>query len=214
MFTTYSNIAVTALVFLLGLVLGGIAFWWFGRRHTHTETLTAEKPEAKSETKSAVNLSFRLGYIALPGAVALTTIVFLAILYPSFPNELAYRFSSSGAPQSYIGRELFAVLMIVAQLVVVGFAAAAALFILRLARRMLKDSPAPIAPGRIIWLMANMLVLPQILIAFVALDAAYYANKTAHIMTPWLFSLLAIGVGTLVIIILFALSLNEARRAK
>jgi len=210
MFTTYPNIAVTALVFLLGLALGGVSIWWFGHRRTKPQNA----PAAKQDTATAMDLSFRLGYVILPSAVALTTIVTIAILYPSFPNELAYRFSSSGAPQSSIGRELFTVLMIVAQLVVVGLAAAATIFILRLARRMLKDSPAPIAPGRIIWLMANMLVLPQILIAFVALDAAYYASKTAHIMTPWLFSLLAIGVGTIVIIILFALSLNDARRVK
>ena len=200
-----SNIAVIALVFLFGLVLGGVAIWLLGRRHTAVRTA----PEAKPTTP----LSFRLNYIALPGALALTTVIAIAILSPSIPAELAYRFSSSGAPQGFMGREFFLSIMIGAQLIAVGLAAIIAFFIIRTARRILQSSPAPVAPGRIIWLMVNILVLPQLLVAFVALDAAYYARTSSHIMTPWLFSLLAVGIGTLVIIVLFALSFNETRKA-
>ena len=199
-----ANIAVIALVFLVGLVLGGAGIWLMGRRRT-----TADAPAAKSST----DLSFRLSYIALPGVVALTTVVAIVIMYPSLPTELAYRFSSSGEPRGLIGRELFIGLMIGAQFIVVGLAAAVAVAIINMARRMMKDYPVA-APGNTIWLMVNMVVLPQLIVAFVALDAAYYARTATHIMTPWLFSLLAIGVGTLAIIVLFARSFNETRKAK
>ncbi|MCL2150110.1 MAG: hypothetical protein FWH51_04180 [Dehalococcoidia bacterium] len=201
---TPSTAVVIALVFLVGLVLGGVAIWLLGRRRTPSPMAPKEKP--------AADVSFRLSYIALPGAVALVTIITLAALYPSLPAELAFRFSSSGTPQSLIGRELFIGLMIGAQCVVAGLAVAVAFSISGLARRLLTGSPAPTRPRRIIWLMVNMLVLPQLLVAFVALDAAYYARNLTHVMTPWLFTLLTIGIGTLVLIVLFVLSFNETRR--
>lgn len=200
------NFAVIALVFLIGLVLGGTGIWLFGRHRIPTQ--------GASEEKSQAELSFRLSYIALPGAVALATVIAIVILYSSLPPELAFRFSSSGEPRGLIGRELFVGLMIGAQFIVVGLTVAVALGIINLARRMLKENPTATAPGSTLWLMVNMLVLPQLLIAFVALDAAYYARNLTHIMTPWLFSLLAIGIGTLVIIVLFARSFNETRKAK
>jgi len=202
-----SNIAVIALVFLVGLVLGGAGIWLFGRRRTPTPRDPAPKPPSTGP-------SFRLSFIALPGAVALATIVTLVILYPLLPAEIAFRFSSSGEPRGTIGSGLFVGLMIGAQFIVVGLAAAIAFGIVNMARRMIKDSPTAINPGSIIWLMVNMLVLPQLIVAFVALDAAYYAHAETHIMTPWLFSILAIGVGTLMIIVLFARSFTETRRAK
>jgi len=202
-----SNIAVIALVFLIGLVLGGAGIWLFGRRRTPTPRDPVAKPPAAGP-------SFRISFIILPAAVAFSTIIALAILYPSLPAELAFRFTSSGEPQSTIDKGLFIGLMIGAQIIVVGLATAVAFGIVSLARRMLKENQATIDPGHVIWLMVNMLVLPQLLVAFVALDAAYYAFAETHIMTPWLFSILAIAIGTLAIIALFSRSFNEARRAK
>ena len=201
-----SSIAVIVLVFLIGLVLGGVGIWFFGRRRTAVQTTPVTKPET--------DLSFRLRYVVLPGTIALVTVIVLVALYPSMPSEVAFRFSSSGEPKGLMGRELFVGLMAGIQLIITGLSAAVAFGIIGMARRILKDSPAHVDPGQIIWLMVNMLALPQVIIAFVALDAAYYASTSGHLMTPWLFSILAIGVGTIAIIILFALSFNKTRKAK
>ena len=205
---TSSNFAVIALVFLVGLVLGGAVIYLLGRRRG-----APSRPVSAQGEKPALDLSFRWGYVLLPAAVALVTIVALAVLYSSLPAEVYYRFSSAGVPRGSIGREGFLAIMVGAQILMVGAATAVASMVLRIARRMLKDSPTFVDPGRAIWLMVNMLVLPQLIVSFVALDSAYYARSGTHIMSPWLFSLVTIGIGTLVIIFLFAQSFNETRKA-
>ena len=204
---TSSTVAVIALVFLLVLVLGGVILWLLGRRRG------AIQPGISSHEKTRTGLSFSLSYLILPGALALVTITALAILYGSLPPEVAYRFTSTGAPRGYIGRELFVGLMVGAQLVVIAAAALVMVVVMQVARHMLKDNPVQMNPQRIIWLMVNMLVLPQLIVAFVALDAAYYASAQSHVMTPWAFSLIAIGVGTIVIIFLFARSVSGTRES-
>jgi hypothetical protein len=206
---TSSSIAVIALVFLIGLVLGGAVIWLIARSGSRTVRTVAPIPE-----KNTPELTFRFSYIALSSAVALVSIIGLAVMYSSLPAEVYYQFSSNGVLRGSISRELFIVLMIGGQLVLVAVAAVIALTILGIARRMLKGNAPLIDPGRIIWLMANMVVLPQLIVAFVGLDAAYYATSGSHIVTPWVFSLATIGFGTLIIITLFVRSINDARRVK
>ena len=202
-----SNIAIFAVVFIAGLALGGWVIYLLGHKKSGKSA-----PPAPPEP--GIDLSFRSSYIILPAALAILTITAIGILYPSLPPVVDYRFSAAGVPRDSIGREAFLGIMAGAQILMVAAAAAVAGLSLRVARRMMADSPSPVNPTPVIWLMANMIVLPQLIVAFVALDAAYYARMSTHIMTPWLFSLVAIGAGTLVIIILFMRSFNDTRRAK
>ena len=71
---TSSNIAIIALVFLVGLVLGGAVIYLLGRRGA------APAAPVKAAGKPALDLSFRWGYVLLPAAVALVTIIALAVL--------------------------------------------------------------------------------------------------------------------------------------
>jgi len=58
-------------------------------------------------------------------------------------------------------------------------------------------------PHKAIWLMINMLALPQIILAYIMLDVSFYALHETHIMLPWLFTLIALVVGSILLIILF-----------
>jgi len=205
-----SNFAVFALVFLIGLAFGGAVIWLLGRRRAGS---SIQSPVVPGKRPSG-DFSFRPGFIAVPIVVAVFTILSLTVLYSSLPGQVAYRFSSAGVPRDTIGREAFFVMMVGGQLLIVAASAGIASVVLRLARRMLAGSPEKIDPSRVIWLMVNMVVLPQLILAFVALDAAYYARVGTHIMTPWLFSLVTIGIGTIVIILLFSLSINETRQTR
>ena len=206
---TSSNIAVIALVFLIGLVLGGAVIWLIARSRSRKDNTVSSGPG-----NTAPDRSFKLSYFALPLAVAFVTIIGLALTYGSLPDEVYYRFSSSGTPQGSISRELFLVIMIGVQLALVAAAAVIAIVVLRITRRILKESEPVIRLSGIIWLMVNMVVLPQLIMSFVGLDATYYATSGLHIVTPWIFSLATVGFGTLVIIILFVRSFNSARRVK
>jgi uncharacterized membrane protein len=206
---TSSNIIVFGLVFILGLALGGAVIYLLGRRKA-----TSKVPDAAAHAAPGLDLSFSFSYIALSVIIAAITIIALAVLYPSLPAQVDYRFSSSGVPRSSISREGFLAVMVMSQLLMVAAAAAIAGLVLRVARRMLADAPPPSDPTQTIWLMVNMVVLPQVIVSFVALDAVYYAHFGSHSMTPWLFSLIALGIGTLTIIVLFTRSFNETRKVK
>jgi len=47
--------------------------------------------------------------------------------------------------------------------------------------------------------MINMLALPQIILAYIMLDVSFYALHETHIMLPWLFTLIAVVVGSIVV---------------
>jgi uncharacterized membrane protein len=201
-----SDIAVFALVFLFGLVIGGVVIFLLWRKKE-----AARAPVSRIPAKNGVDLSFRFGYIAVPVVLAGVTAIALVVFYPSLPDEVYFRFSSEGAPRSSISREGFLAVMTSAQLLMVLAATAIAWLTLRIAQRMLANSPAMMNPLRTIWLMANMIVLPQVIVAFVASDAAFYARTNTHILTPWTFSLIVIGIGTVSLFALFLRSFKNPR---
>ena len=203
-----TTITLIVLVFALGLALGAGLIWFFLRRER------GAKPAAVTPAppKPVPAVRFRASYIVLPAAVALVAIVISLALYPSLPAQVAYRFTSGGLPTGYMARATFLVLMAGAQVLLVTAAYVIAASIVRVSRRMSQNQPLPVDPSRIIWLMANMVLLPQIILAFILVDSSIYAASNRHLMTPWLFSLIAIGVGTVVIAVLFVRSFQDYQK--
>jgi len=56
------------------------------------------------DTKETVELAFRWKYIMLPLSLLLLMAALTAIFYPQLSDEVAYRFSLSGSPESWLSR--------------------------------------------------------------------------------------------------------------
>jgi uncharacterized membrane protein len=200
-------IVVIALVFIIGLACGGGLIWIFLRR----QKVVKSAGEARPIIKTATALRFHIGLVALPLALFLLCSILVIAFYPSLPLEVAYRFSSTGVAKGWLGREAFVAVMLGAQLIFLLASWVIAAALTRIGQQMLQSSRLPASPGRMIWLMANMVSLPQLIAAFIMVDAIIFARSQHHIMTPWLFALLAIALGSIVLIILFMQSIKQSR---
>jgi hypothetical protein len=204
-----TTIVLVIIIFALGLALGAGLILFLLRRERRAY---AQAPQPATVPGPAPVLSFRFSYIALPLVIAVTSVLAALVLLPSMPDPVAYRFTTAGLPDSYMARATFIALMAVAQFAVVGAAYLIASSVVRLGQRASQGQPLPVDPSRVIWLMANMVVLPQVILAFILVDAAVYGANNRHLLTPWLFSLVTLGAGSVAIVALFLSSFRGYRK--
>ena len=191
-------------IFLLGLVVGGGVIWFvsnFIRRMRSKQT----------DNVTHTALKFRWMYLVIPFILLLFSIVIVLVAYPSLPESVAYRFSTGGAPRSYFPRATFVSLMLGAQLFITVLVGGLAVGIVQFGNSLLKKSALQFNAQGVTWLMSNMLVLPQVILAFILLDSSYYALQLEHLMTPWLFSLIAVACGSVILLFVFIQTFTQIR---
>ena len=67
-----------------------------------------------------------------------------------------------------------------------------------------------IEPERIVLLMGNMIALPQIVLCFAMLDVFSYNSYQIHIMPLWVFALIIMGLGGIILVIFFIRAMRRA----
>jgi uncharacterized membrane protein len=152
---------------------------------------------------SSSRLVFRYSYVLLPCLIALVCIILALVFYNRMPAELGLRFASDGTPKTLMNRNTFVALMLGLQVGIVATASLVAVIFLKIARYVTRNSPAKIDISGFIALMSNMLLLPQIILGYIMLDAFVYGLNATHIFSLVSFSLTVIGIGTVILFILF-----------
>jgi uncharacterized membrane protein len=202
-------VLVAFAVFALGVGIGAGAIWVLSLLRRGKLSSPGQKTAPPPGEPSA--LPFRLGYIAVSVFLFLFCLAVAAVVYPSLPESVAYRFNSAGVPTTFLLKAAFTAVMLGAQLFITLAVIGLAMGIVAFGRRMLGKSALAFNVHGMIWLMTNMLALPQIILAFILLDSSFYALQGSHIMTPWLFSLITVGLGSLVILFVFVQVFKQAR---
>jgi len=198
-------ILIVSLFFLLGLGLGTFIIWYILRRRQAVESKQpAKKPAAVG------NLTFRWKYILLPVAILLLSIVLASIFYPQLTDEVAYRFNLDGSPKSWLGREIIISLMLAPQFLLALTALAITWGITKLSRSSGQIESA-LKPERIILFMGNIIALPQIVLGFVMLDIFSYNIYCMHLIPVWLFALIVMAVGGIILAIFFIRAIKRSR---
>ncbi|MCJ7769179.1 MAG: DUF1648 domain-containing protein [Dehalococcoidales bacterium] len=169
---------------------------------------TSERnPDDKSET---VELTFRRKYILLPLAILLLMAVLTAIFYPQLTNEVAYRFNLNGSPESWLSRQVILLFALLPQLILFIIAIAITWGITRAGRSIGQISSA-LKPERFLMLMGNIVALPQIIFGFVMLDVFIYNVYGNHLMPMWLFALIIMIIGSIILAVFFIQAFNRSR---
>jgi len=194
-----TTVIVTALVFLLGLAFGGSIIWFVLRRQKSTSAKEPPKPNELPQSP----LVFHRSYITLPLSLALINLITAAAFYFFLPHELAFRFNSGGSPQNSMNRTVFIIFMLGVQFFIVLLAWLIATVIIKIGQKMSKNSQLPLNPTGFIALMSNMLLLPQVILAYLMLDAFIYGVWHTHALSFTAFALWAIGLGTILLIVVF-----------
>ncbi len=197
-------IIILAIVVIAG-ALGG-AFWFTSRARR-----LAPGRETTGKTGKAGSLPFRWGYIILPIAVLLLSIILTAYFYRLLPAEVAYHFKLDGSPDKWLSREMITVWLLAPQLLLTLLAGGIAWGITKLSVLFSQMETTRIKPESIVSLMGNMIALPQVILCFAMLNIFSY-NSYQIYMPMWVLIVIIFGLATIVLGILLALIISRVRR--
>jgi uncharacterized membrane protein len=176
-------LVVTA-VFILGIVLGAA---FFLRR--------LRQPQAAVSG----GLPFRRRYVALPVGILVFSLVLSIIFYGQLPAEIAYRFKLDGSPEGFLSRGNTVAIMLAVQLLLALGAVAITWVITRIRSLTMNRESLWVQPEKLLLFMGNMPAIPQLILAFALADIFSYNAYDTHIMPLWLFALIVLVVGAVVI---------------
>jgi uncharacterized membrane protein len=158
-------------------------------------------------------LVFRLKYIAAPMILAILVVVIALSFLFFLPNPLPFRFDSDGSPLTSMNKYAFILLMVAVQIVSALVAMAIVRTIIGISKNMFKASEAPINLEGLVSLMSNMVLLPQVILAYLLVDTLIYAGWNIHVISFTLFSIGAVVIGTVILLVQFLSISSRARNA-
>ncbi len=199
-------VLIASLVFLLGLGLGAVAIW-FGFRYKKT----ARSKVSPEKTAPAETPSFHWKYVLLPASVLLLSLALVAYFYHLLPSEVAWRFNADGEANRWMGRSAITIWMLVPQLLLGLASGVITLGMIKIAQPASQMAGSLIKPPRMILAMGNMIAMPQIVLAFVMADIFSYNVYEVHLMPIWLFALIVMAMGGIILAIFFISAIRQAR---
>ena len=171
----------------------GVATWFVLRTRRRTKPEKTVKETAKEITK-ADRLPFRWSYILLPLIILCLSIALAAYFYPKLPAEVAIQLRFEETPQRLLSREMSIVMTLVPQALLIALAAGMTWGITKFGVLSRQTWSAKIKPETILWLMGNLLALPQGAFLFTMFNIFFYNSYQTQLMSTWLFLLIILGV--------------------
>ena len=190
-------ILILIIILLLGLGGGG-AFWFVFR----------QRQPVKQTTEATI--TFHWSYIILPLVILLVSIVLTASFYHRLPAEVAYGFKLDGSPDRWVSRVAIILWMLLPQLFFTLMAGAVTWGITKLGILSKQTGGIRIKPERILSLIGNLVALPQIILCFALADIFSYNSYQTHIMPLWVFALIIMGLGAIILGMFFISAMRRA----
>jgi uncharacterized membrane protein len=169
--------------------------------------------ETLEETTEGVSLAFRWRYIIAPVVILLLSAIVIIVFYGRLPDEVAYRFQADGSPDKLLSRGMIILLLLLPQLFLTLLAGAITWGMSIISARFMQRESTAVSPERIMVIMGNMIGLPQLILFFAMLDIFSYNSYQIHLLPLWVFALIIMVIGGIVIGILFFQAIRQAQRA-
>jgi uncharacterized membrane protein len=164
------------------------------------------------KTTTGTSFAFRWGYIIMPVVILVLSIILTAFFYPRLPVEVAYHFQPDGSPDRWLSRSAIILWTLLPQLFVILLGGGVTWGIAKLSRQYIKPGSAGIRPERIILFMGNMIALPQIILGFAMLDIFSYNSYQIHLLPLWVFALIVMVAGGIILGIFSLQSIRQVWR--
>ena len=161
--------------------------------------------EPSKETTLKQSIPFRWTYIILPIGILLLCIILTGYFYHLLPGEVAYHFKD-GSPDKWMSRGAIIAWMLTPQLLLALLAGAIVWGTIRLSAHFRQAVNTGVE--KMISLMGNMVALPQIILGFAMLDIFSYNSYQIHLMPLWIFALIVMGLGGIILGIFFILAIQ------
>ena len=163
----------------------------------------SKSKEPAKQTAARATLAFHWSYIVLPVIFLLLSIILSAYFYRRLPVEVAYHFKLDGSPDRWLSRGAIILWMLLPQLFLTLVAGAITWGVTKLSVLFQQPESTRVKPEEILLLMGNMIALPQIILGFAMLDIFSYNSYQIHIMPLWVFALIIMGLGGIILVIFF-----------
>ena len=172
--------------------------------------MIAKSEEPARDKISKQTTPFRWTYIILPVAILLLSIILTGYFYHLLPKEVAYHFKD-GSPDRWMSRGAIIAWTLTPQFFFTLLAGAIAWGMLKLSTHFQQTESNWV--GKMLSLMGNMIALPQIILGFAMLDIFSYNSYQIHLMPLWLFAVIVMGLGGIILGIFFTLAIRRVWRA-
>jgi uncharacterized membrane protein len=146
-------------------------------------------------------LKFRIRHIILPLSVLVLTAVLAVLAFGRLPEDVYFRFGLDGAPSGDpAARGTFVAIMLAIQLglVLLAWLTVRAIAGVRLFQENINSFW--FEPAKLLTIMGNLPVIIQLILGYVLLDAVVYAGGENHLLPLWLFALIVLVVGGIVLL--------------
>jgi len=157
-----------------------------------------------------VSLAFHWSYIILPVVILLLSVILTAYFYHRLPVEVAYHFQSDGSPDRWLSRGAIILWTLLPQLLLTLLAGVIIWGITRLSALFRQSESTGIKLEKILLVMGNMIALPQIILCFAMVDIFSYNSYQTHLPPLWVFALIVMGVGGIILGIFFLQAIRQA----
>ena len=154
-------------------------------------------------------VSFRWQYIALPVAILLLSLILTTYFYHLLPGDVAYHFKD-GLPDKWMGRGALIAWMLIPQFFCVLLAIATVWTMTKLGTQFQQTASSWVR--KMLFLMGNMIALPQIILGFAMLAIFSYNSYQIHLMPLWVFALIVMALGGVILGIFFTSAILQVTR--
>jgi len=138
------------------------------------------------------------------------SIILTAYFSHRLPDEVAYHFTPDGTPDKWLSRGAAIAWAVAPQLFLTLLAAAITRGTTRLGRLFGQTESALIKPEKVLSFMGNMVALPQIILFFAMLNIFSYNAYQTQLMPVWIFALIIMLLGGIIIGIFFIQTIRRA----
>ena len=164
--------------------------------------------ETGKGTSPEVRLAFRWVYILLPALILLLSVISVAWFYRLLPEELGYRFQPDGSADRFASRGTIVLWALLPQFLLTLVAAGITWGITRIGKMFEQVEGAAVKPESVLLVMGNMVALLQIILCFAMLDIFSYNSYQIHLLPLWVFVLIVLGGGGIILGVFFIRALQ------
>jgi len=144
----------------------------------------------------------------------LLSIILSACFYHRLPAEVAVHFQAGGTPDKWLSPPMTLVLALLPQLLLSLVAVALVWVMTRVASRFWQTGETRVNLETIVSIMGNMIALPQIVLAFAMADIFVYNAYQIHLPPLWVFALIVMILGGVVIGVFFVRAIRRELSAR
>ena len=198
------NILLIAIVilFVISTLSGAVIWFLFSRKPS--VTVKPSEP-VKTENKTG----FQISYSILPLIILVLTIILVAVFYGKLPMEVAYHFDSEGIPDSWLTKNSVLLWAILPQAFLTVTAVLITLGISKISGFFTQLESTGVKLKNVLIFMGNILSLPQIILCFAMADIFSYNVYEIRLIPVWLFALIVMGLGAVILGIFFMRTIRQ-----